>query len=170
MWILTGLLGLIRQDGCVPRDPQLFNQFVSSLSMSLAHQSNIASAGAIFTCLKRRCRLVRHLQVLKLALLSSSFSASSLFDESELSKFISLAGQSSLIQSQQAIVDLASAMRDPRSPRRSPAHSPRSSSLGSSHSKSPKSPSLSPKHARFSGTPPPSSSTSSLKKKKNFQQ
>ena len=110
-------------------------------------------------------------EVLKLALLSSPSCASTLFDESELSKFISLAGQSSSFQSQQAIVDIASsALRRPRSPRRFPARSPHSSSYGSSRSKSPKSPSRSPKRVRFSGTPPPSSSSkSSLKKKKNFQ-
>ena len=106
MWIFTSLLGLIRQDGFVPRDPQLFDQFVSSLSMSLAHQSNIASAGANFTCLKCCRLLVCHLQpiyqeVLKLALLSPSC-ASTLFDDLELSKFISLAGRS-LLQSQPAI-------------------------------------------------------------------
>ena len=47
MWVLTGLLGLIRQEGFVPRDQQLFKQFASSLSMSLAHQSNVAAAGLI---------------------------------------------------------------------------------------------------------------------------
>ena len=141
--------------------------------MSLAHQSNVASAGANFTCLKC-CRLVvRHLQpiypeVLKLALLSSPPCASTLFDESELSKLISLTGQSSLLQSQQAIVDLASsALRRPRSPRRSP----RSSSYGSSRSKSPKSPSRSPKLVCFPGrvnspirTHPPNSYALSKKK------
>ena len=98
MWVLTGLLGLIRQEGFVPKDQQLFNQFVSSLSMSLAHQSNVAAADANFTCLKHRCLLVRHLEPiypenLKQDLLASSSSfASSLFDESKLSRFIALSG------------------------------------------------------------------------------
>ena len=62
MWVLTGLLGLIRQEGFVPKDQQLFNQFVSSLSMSLAQQSNVAAADANFTCLKHRRLLFRHLE------------------------------------------------------------------------------------------------------------
>ena len=61
MWVFTGLLGLIRQEGFVPKGQQLFIQFVSSLSMSLAHQANVAVAGASFTCLKRRRLLIRHL-------------------------------------------------------------------------------------------------------------
>ena len=83
------------------------------------------------------------------------------------SQFIALSGQSSL-KSHQAIVDLASsAVWRPRTPRRSPARSLRSSS---SRSKSPKTPPRLPKRVYFSGTPPPpASSKSSLKKKRDFQ-
>ena len=61
MWILTGLLGYVHQEGFAPRDPALFNQMISSLSMGLAQQSNAAAAGSSFMCLKRRSLYLSHL-------------------------------------------------------------------------------------------------------------
>ena len=36
MWVMTGLMGMIRSEGFAPKDPNLFNSFVNSLSMGLA--------------------------------------------------------------------------------------------------------------------------------------
>ena len=166
MWVLTGLLSLIRDEGYVPRDRALFDQFVSSLSIGLSHQANMAAAGMSFTCLKRRELYVNHLQPifsesLKHSLLASPVSFSQyLFPESDVDRLISLTSQSSSLKSNQAMVDLAaSAVGRSRSPRRPLPRSP----LSRSRRRNSRSPPRSPKRVRFAGTPPPSSSKSSPK-------
>ena len=54
MWVLAGLLGMLRNDGYSPRDLPLFNQFVASLSMGMAFQANATCNGTAFSVLKRR--------------------------------------------------------------------------------------------------------------------
>ena len=154
MWTLTGLLGLIKQEGYLPNDRSLFDQMVSSLSIGLAHQANMAAAGTSFMVLKRREVYVSRLQPIfpasiKSALLGSpTCSSDTLFHEAELSRLLELANSSSSFKSNQAMLDIAaSAVGRSRSPRRSSPRSPRF------RRRSP--PSRSPKRVRFSGTPPP---------------
>ena len=151
MWVLTGLMGLIRQEGYVPKDQTLFHQLVSSLSMGLAHQANIASAGASFTTLKRRHYYVDHLKpvypdCLKRVLLASpALSSASLFREEDIARLVEVTNQSSSISAHQSMVEVASSLSRSRSPRRSPARS------GSSfRPRSPRTPVRSPKRVRFS--------------------
>ena len=41
MWVLSGLLGFVRLQDFTPADPALFNQLVTALSKSLAHQAQV---------------------------------------------------------------------------------------------------------------------------------
>ena len=172
MWVLTGMLSLIKSEGFVPKDQSLFRQYISSLSMGLAHQANIAAAGTSFATLKRRQSYAAHFlpsypdALKKAALAAPACSASSLFLEEDLSKLAAVSNEASSIKSNQAVLDFVSG-RYPRSPRRSPR--PSSSRYRQGRSNSPRT----PKRVRFSGTPPPSpsrspSASASSPKKQNF--
>ena len=54
MWVLSGLLGFVRLQGFSPAYPSLFNQLVTSLSKSLAHQASVAASHTAFICHKQR--------------------------------------------------------------------------------------------------------------------
>ena len=162
MWILTGLLALIHDEGYFPKDENLFHQFVSSLSIGLSHQSNLAAAGTSFTCLKRRELYVSHLppiytEPMKQSLLSSPASlGSSLFKEEDVARLSELADRAGNIKASQSVIDFMSSGRS-RSPKRSPS---RPSTSGYQYRvRSPRSPrrspSRSPKRVRFNPTPNP---------------
>ena len=129
MWVLTGLMGLIKQEGYVPKGQALFLQLVSSLSMGLAHQANIASAGVSFATLKRRHYYVNPLilgypDCLKKVLLASpTLSAAFLFREEDITCLVKVTNQSSSISAHQSLVEVASSLSRSRSSRRSPGHS-----------------------------------------------
>ena len=163
MWLLTGLLALIRDEGYVPQDENMFHQFVSSLSIGLSHQANIAAAGTSFTCLKRRELYVSHLppiysESMKKSLLSSPASlGSSLFKEEDVTRLSELADRGSNIKASQAVMEYMTAGHSrSRSPRRSP---PRPSGSGyRPRGRSPRSPlRSSPKRVRFSPKATPKS-------------
>ena len=164
MWILTGLLSLIRNEGFVPKDQQLFQQFISSLSMGMAHQANIAAAGTTFSALKRRQLYASHFlpsypEALKQAALASpTCFTSSLFSDEDLTRLASVSNEASSIKSNQALLDFVSSGRRPRSPRRSPRSY---SGYNRNRRRSSRSPPRTPKRVRFAGTPPPSPSRSS---------
>ena len=44
MWVLSGLLGFVRLQDFTPADPALFNQLVTALSKSLAHQAQVTAS------------------------------------------------------------------------------------------------------------------------------
>ena len=171
MWVLTGLLSLIRQEGFVPRDETLFHQFVSSLSFGLSHQANLSAAGTSFTCLKRRELYVSHLppiysESMRHSLLASLGSA--LFKPEDVERFSVLADRSSDIKSNQSVVEFMSgSARRSRSPRRSPNRPSTSSYVP--RNRGSRSPSRSPKRVRFSSpkstakSPPPNASNSNLR-------
>ena len=171
MWALTGLMSLIRQEGYLPQDSALFHQLLNSLSMSLAHQANVAAAGASFTTLKRREFYAGHFlssypDGLKRAALSApSAFAATLFSEEDLEALSSSSNQSTSNKTNQAILDYVSGHRS-----RSPYRSPRPSTSGYRRGRSPRSPNRTPKRVRF-GTPPPSSRSPSPAKspKTDFQ-
>ena len=50
MWVLSGLLGFIRLQDFTPADPALFNQLVTALSKSLAHQAQVSASHNAFLC------------------------------------------------------------------------------------------------------------------------
>ena len=60
MWVLSGLLGFVRLQGFTPTDPALFNQLVTALSKSLAHQAQVTTSHT-YICHKWREFYLSHL-------------------------------------------------------------------------------------------------------------
>ena len=136
MWVLSGLLGFFRLQGFTPADLSLFNQLVTALSKSLAHQVHTA-----FVCHKRREFYLSHLPayfsyVNKRSMLESpAVFADSLFRE-DVVRYLDATSSYSSLRSQQALVDFASwgpssssACPCHFSPRRSPNRSPLPSAI-----------------------------------------
>ena len=61
LWLLSGLLGFVRLQGFSPSDPALFNQLVTALSKSLAHQASVTASQISYICAKRREFYLSHL-------------------------------------------------------------------------------------------------------------
>ena len=164
MWVLSGLLALIRKEGFLPNDQALFQTLISSLSMGLAHQANMASSGITFATLKRRQLYTSHMpehyskSLRKELLKAPSCTGISLFRPEDLVRLAASNQESSSLRHQNALVRIVSSFVRSRSPRSSPSRP------GSSRSRSPV---RSPKRVRFSGTPPPSSNRSSSRSPSN---
>ena len=159
MWVLLGLLGFVHLQDFTPADPALFNQLVTVLSKSLAHQAQVSA----FLCHRRREFYFSHLpayfsDVTKRSMLSSpAVFADSLFREEDVSRLLEATCSSSSLKSQQVMVDVASRQTStsssfrrrhgspPRSPRRSPAQRRRPASA---------SPSRASKRVRFDSPAP----------------
>ena len=162
MWLLSGLLGFVRLQGFALSDAPLFNILVSSLSKCLAHQASISAAHTAFVSIKRRQFYLSHLSayfsdVNKRAMLAAPVvCADSLFLESDVALLLSDTQTSSSLQSQQALVDVASNRSGPRRRRFSPARSPARSSPSRRRRRDSGSPSRSSKRVRFD-SPAPSS-------------
>ena len=125
MWVLSGLLGLIRRDGYLPSDPLLFQQLVRSVSMGLANQANFAASYTTYFVKKRRDLLLAHLppvfqDVQKKALSKApTCFSSSLFPPEELHSLVESAKAMAQFKSQQALADSLTRSARNRSPRRS---------------------------------------------------
>ena len=136
MWVLSGLLGFVRLQGFSPADSSLFNQLVTSLLKSIAHQASVAVSHTAYICHKRRELYLSHLlayfsDVTKRSMLELPVVfADSLFREEDVARFLDATSSSSSLRSQQALVDVAtwdpfsSSARQRRfSPHRSPNRS-----------------------------------------------
>ena len=171
MWVLSGLLGFVRLQDFSPADPALFNQLVTALSKSLAHQAQVTASHTAFLCQCRREFYLSHLpayfsDVNKQSMLSSpAVYADSLFREDDVARLLEATRSSFSFKSQQAMVDVssrrssASAARQRRaspgrSPRRSTAQHRRQSSGSPSHSS---------KRVRFDSSAPSSALKSPCK-------
>ena len=150
MWVLSGLLGFVLLQDFTPADPALFNQLVTALSKSLAHQAQVSASHTAFLCHRRREFYLSHLpayfsDVTKRSMLSSpAVFADSLFREEVVSRLLEATRSLSSLKSQQAMVDVASRRSStsssfrrrrgspPRSPRRSPAQRSRPASASPS--------------------------------------
>ena len=170
MWVLSGLLGFIRIQGFSPSDPSLFNQLVTALSKSLAHQAHVSASYTAYACHKRREFYLSHLpayfgDTTKQSMLSApSVCADTLFREEDVAQLLDSTRSSSSLCSQQAMVDMVSrrssssarSHRASRSrfPPRSPARRFRQSSGSSSRAT---------KRVRFD-SPAPSSALKSPRK------
>ena len=114
MWILSGLLGFIRIQGFSSSDPSLFNQLVTSLSRSLAHQARVTASHTAYVCLKRHQFFLSHLPAYfgdstKRSMLSApSVFADTLFREEDIAQLLDSTCSSSSLRSQQAMVDMVS--------------------------------------------------------------
>ena len=164
MWVLSGLLAYVRNEGFVPKDPALFSQLISSLSMGLAQLSNSSAGSASFLCQKRRESFVGHLSPFfpepsRAALLRAPvFSAPDLFREEDVSNLLSVARDFNTFKQHQDLYQAARRSSRPPSPRRSPSQL-RSPPRYARRSRSP-SPKRSPKRVRFAQgskgkSPPP---------------
>ena len=164
MWVLSGLLGFVRLQDFTPADPELFNQLVTALSKSLAHQAQVTASHTAFLCHRRREFYLSHLlayfsNVTKHSMLSyPAVYAVSLFREEDVSRLLEATRSSSSLKSQQAMVDVASrrpssssVCQHRSSPARSPRHSPAQRRQQSSAS-----PSRTSKRVRFDSSAPSS--------------
>ena len=131
LWLLSALLAFVRLQGFSPADDSLFNTLVISLSKCLAHQASISASFTAFLGLKRLNFYLSHLpayfsEANKRAMCAAPVvSASSLFAESDVARLFVDTQTSSLLRSQQVLVDVAlqgsGVRRRHSSPSRSPA-------------------------------------------------
>ena len=114
MWVLSGHLGFVRLQGFTPADLALFNQLVTALSKSLAHQVQVSGSQTSFICHKRRQFYLSHLpacfsNVTKRSMLSSSaVFADSLFRDEDVERLLEATRSSLSLKSQQAVMDITS--------------------------------------------------------------
>ena len=141
LWLMSGILAMLKRDGFQPADPTLFNAALSSASATLARQARTSSAGSAFLRAKRRESLLAHTAIpipeaQRRALTVSSGSDSSLFNEDILGNVVAQVQQSSLISSNLAVSRLLGRGRG-RSSSSSPLVNPSASSsrLGKQHGK-----------------------------------
>ena len=133
MWLLSGLLEFVRLQGFTPEDPALFNTLVTSLSKNLAHQASVSASHTAFIGLKRHEFYLSHLtayfsDVNKWTMLSSPIVCFNfLFAEADVACLLADTQTSSLLRSQQALVDVASCGSGGRRQRFSPRCSARAS-------------------------------------------
>ena len=64
LWLMSGILAILKRDGFQSSDPTLFNAALSSVSASLSQQARFASAGSSFIQAKRRESLLTHTSIL----------------------------------------------------------------------------------------------------------
>ena len=60
LWLMSGILAMLKRDGFQPSDPALFNSTLSSVSAALSRQARTAAAGSTFIRAKRRESLLAH--------------------------------------------------------------------------------------------------------------
>ena len=60
LWLMSGILVMLKRDRFQPSDPALFNTALSSVSAALSRQAHTAAAGSGFLRAKRRESLLTH--------------------------------------------------------------------------------------------------------------
>ena len=108
LWLMSGILAMLKRDGFQPTDPTLFNAALASPSATLSQQARSSSAGAAFLRSKRRESLLAHTsdpvpEAQHKALTVSPGSESALFNEEILGVVVAQVQQSSLISSNLAV-------------------------------------------------------------------
>ena len=104
LWLLSGILAMLKRDGFQPADPTLFN----AVSATLSQQARSSASGSTFLCAKRRDSLLAHTAIpvpetQRRSLTVSPGSETLLFDEEMLGVVVSQVQQSSLISSNLAM-------------------------------------------------------------------
>ena len=64
LWLMSGILAMLKRDGFQPSAPALFNLALSSVSAALSRQARTAAAGSTFIRAKRRESLLAHTTLL----------------------------------------------------------------------------------------------------------
>ena len=108
LWMMSGILAMLKRDGFNPSTPGLFNTAISSVSASLAFQASTAASGLVFLRSKRRESLLAHSRVpipepQKLALIVTPGSDSGLFSEPLLNSVAAQVKEDSLVSSSLAV-------------------------------------------------------------------
>ena len=108
LWMLSGILAMLKRDGFNPSTPGLFNTAIMSVSTSLALQARSAASGSVFLRAKRRESLLAHskvpiLEPQKRALVVSPGSDSGFFAESLLDSVANQVKEDSLVSSSLAV-------------------------------------------------------------------
>ena len=104
LWLMSGILAMLKRDGFQPSDPALFNSALSSVSAALSRQARTAAAGSTFIRAKRRESLLAHTtlpvpETQKRDLTVTPGSFSGLFDSELLAEVVSQVQSSSQISS-----------------------------------------------------------------------
>ena len=91
LWLMSGILAMLKRDGFQPSYPALFNSALSSVSAALSRQARTAAAGSTFVRAKRRESLLAHTtlpvpETQKRDLTVTPGSSSGLFDSELLSR------------------------------------------------------------------------------------
>ena len=108
LWLMSGILAMLKRDGFQPSDPALFNSALSSVSAALSRQARTAAAGSTFIRAKRRESLLAHTtlpvpETQKRDLTVTPGSSSGLFDAELLAEVVSQVQSSSQISSNLAL-------------------------------------------------------------------
>ena len=104
LWMLSGILAMLKRDRFKPSTPGLFNTAIASVSASLASQDHSAASRSVFLHAKRRGSLLAHSKVpipepQKRALVVSPGSDSGLIEESLLDSVAHQVKENSLVSS-----------------------------------------------------------------------
>ena len=108
LWLMSGILAMLKRDGFQPSDPALFNSALSSVSAALSRQARTAAAGSTFIRAKCRESLLAHTilpvpETQKRDLTVTPGSSSGLFDSELLAEVVSQVQSSSQISSNLAL-------------------------------------------------------------------
>ena len=108
LWLMSGILAMLKRDDFQPSDPTLFNSALSSVSASLSQQARSASAGSAFLRAKRRESLLSHTSIpvpeaQRRSLTVVPGSSVGLFNEDILAEVVVQVQRSSLISSNLAV-------------------------------------------------------------------
>ena len=108
LWLMSGILAMLKRDGFQPSDVSLFNTALSSVSAAMSQQARSAAAGSTFLRSKHRDSLLSHTSVpvpeaQRKSLTVSPGSGAGLFDKSLLSDIVAQVQRSSMISSNLAV-------------------------------------------------------------------
>ena len=102
LWLMSGILAMLKRDGFQPSDPTLFNAALSSVSAAMSQQARSVAAGSTLLLSKRRESLLSHTSVpvpeaQRRSLTTAPGSRTGLFDESLLGDVLAQVQRSSMI-------------------------------------------------------------------------
>ena len=134
LWLMSGILAMLKRDSFQPSDPTLFNSALFSVSAALSRQARTAAAGSGFIRAKRRDSLLAHTalpvpETQKSSLTVTPGSSSGLFNEELLAEVVSQVQSSSQISSNLALSRSLRRGRSAPSSSSSPLTGPRSSAF-----------------------------------------
>ena len=119
-WLLSSLLAQLRDEDFKPADPNLFDQTITTLSASLASQTNLSAGMSEFVTSKRRESYLAHTscpvgESVKRELLVAPGTDNLLFNQPLLEKVVSTIKEDSLISSTASLASISKAASRGRS-------------------------------------------------------